>query len=141
MFAGKYNVELKKGVTPAGMDVPTKLDADVAGTLAVNNKIQKLTYSATNKVVDPEMQLEKIKKEQNEILKQVIAEEKAAEEYRESQGRTVTDPEERDKLESIFAEERRRASDRIIAATKAHESTVKQAVLAMMNLGVQLKAK
>lgn len=134
-------MELKKGITPAGMDMPTQLDASVAGTLAVNQKIQKLTYSATNKVVDPEMQLEKIKKEQNEILKQVIAEEKAAEEFRESQGRTVTDPEERDKLESIFAEERRRASDRIIAATKAHETTIKQAVLAMMNLGVNLKGK
>jgi cystathionine beta-lyase family protein involved in aluminum resistance len=123
------------------MDVETKLDATVASTLDTNNKIQRLTYSATSKVVDPEMQLEKIKKEQGEILKAVIAEERAAEEHRESKGRTVTDPEERDRLDNIFAEERRRASDRIIAATKAHENAVKGAVLAMMNLGVTLKAR
>ncbi len=48
-------------------DVETKQDANVANTLQTANKIEKLTYSANTKVVDPEMQLEKIKKEQNEV--------------------------------------------------------------------------
>lgn len=35
----------------------------------------------------------------------------------------------------VFAEERRRASDRIIAATREHEEVIKQMVLTMMDLG------
>ncbi len=74
-----------------------------------------------------------------QILKQIINEERHAEEQREQMGRTVNDPDERDRLDTIFAEERRRASDRIIKATKEHENVIKKAVLSMMNLGVSLK--
>lgn len=35
----------------------------------------------------------------------------------------------------VFAEERRRASDRIIAATREHEDVIRQMVLGMMDLG------
>jgi hypothetical protein len=35
----------------------------------------------------------------------------------------------------VFSEERRRASDRIIEATRQHEEALKAAVLAMMDLG------
>jgi hypothetical protein len=38
----------------------------------------------------------------------------------------------------VFAEERRRASDRIISATRQHEETIKQMVLKMMDLGSDL---
>lgn len=36
----------------------------------------------------------------------------------------------------VFSEERRRASDRIIEATRQHEEAMKAAVLSMMDLGV-----
>ena len=36
----------------------------------------------------------------------------------------------------MFSEERRRASDRIIEATRQHEEAMKAMVLAMMDLGV-----
>jgi hypothetical protein len=36
----------------------------------------------------------------------------------------------------VFSEERRRASDRIIIATRAHEEAMRQMVLGMMDLGV-----
>jgi trehalose/maltose hydrolase-like predicted phosphorylase len=117
------------------MDVPTKVDATLAATLQTATKIERLTYTASTKVVDPEMQLEKIKKEQNIALKNIIDEERHNEEVREGMSSTINDAEERDRLESIFAEERRRASERIIAATKEHEEAIKTAVLAMMNLG------
>ena len=35
----------------------------------------------------------------------------------------------------MFSEERRRASDRIIAATRAHEEAMRQMVLSLMDLG------
>ncbi len=42
-------------------------------------------------------------------------------------------------MEFVFAEERKRANDRIIQATKTHENTIKMAVLNMMNLGGGVK--
>jgi hypothetical protein len=39
-------------------------------------------------------------------------------------------------LPQVFSEERRRASDRIIEATRQHEEAMKAMVLAMMDLGV-----
>lgn len=50
-------------------------------------------------------------------------------------GNTINDEYEKEKLDKIFSEERKRANDRIIAATKNHETVIKQAVLSMMNLG------
>ena len=37
-------------------------------------------------------------------------------------------------MEIVFAEERRRASERIVKLTKEHEERIKEAVLAMMSL-------
>ena len=42
-------------------------------------------------------------------------------------------------MEFVFAEERKRANDRIIQATKTHENAIKMAVLNMMNLGGGVK--
>jgi hypothetical protein len=138
---GKYLKELKKGVTPAGMhvEVPEHLkrtNSSVAETVGVANKIERLTYTAQKRVVDPKSQIDELKRQQNEALKRIIVEEREAEAVREQALRSVSDPRERQNLEGVFSEERRRASDRIIEATRQHEEAMKAAVLAMMDLGV-----
>ena len=103
-------------------------------------KIERLTYESQAKIVDPKRQLEIMKKEQNEALLRVLEDERFAEETREKMLRTVTEDERR-KLELIFAEERRRASERIISLTKEHEARIKDAVITMMSLGKAKKSK
>jgi hypothetical protein len=44
-------------------------------------------------------------------------------------------------LELIFSEERKRASERIIKLTKDHEARIKEAVLALGNLGKKVLSK
>jgi len=136
---GKYTSELKKGVTPAGMhvEVPERLkNTNVSDTISVASKIERLTYTAQRRVVDPKQQIEELKKQQNATLKRIVMEERDAEAAREQTLRSVADPQERHNLESVFSEERRRASDRIIVATRSHEEAMRQMVLSMMDLGV-----
>ena len=136
---GKYTSELKKGVTPAGMhvEVPERLkNTNVSDTISVASKIERLTYTAQRRVVDPKQQIEELKKQQNATLKRIVMEERDAEAAREQTLRSVADPHERHNLESVFSEERRRASDRIIVATRSHEEAMRHMVLSMMDLGV-----
>lgn len=53
--------------------------------------------------------------------------------------KTLVDDGDKHSMEFVFAEERKRANDRIIQATKTHENTIKMAVLSMMNLGGGVK--
>ena len=71
-----------------------------------------------------------MRKKQNEILLRVLEDEKNAEEQRMSALRNTTDPESRANLELIFAEERKRASERILQQTKENEALIKKRVLA-----------
>ena len=73
--------------------------------------------------------LEKLRKDQNEILLRVLEEERKAEEDRARAARSVPDVDEKNRLELVFAEERRRASERIIQLTKEHEANLKAIVL------------
>ena len=116
---------------------PVGKPGSVEETLRTAADIEKLTYSAQSRVVDPQSQLEQLRRQQNETLKRILQEEREAEEEREAAVRSVgeQDADEKQKLEAIFAEERRRASDRIISATREHEAAMKQAVLSMMELG------
>jgi len=136
---GKYSKELKNGITPAGLDIPNATEKmahnSVSETIATANKIEKLTYSAQTRVVDPRSRLEQMKKEQDEELKKIIKEEREAEQVREDVLRSISDAREKRNLDLIFSEERRRASERIIEASRHHEAVIKEAVLQMMELG------
>ena len=101
--------------------------------------IERLSLAAKVSVVDPQRQLETLRREQNEALLRVLEEERAAEESRERLGRTGLSEQERSRLELVFADERRRASDRIVKLTKEHEQRIKDAVLAMMALNKESK--
>lgn len=103
---GKYLNELKKGVTPAGLpvEVPESIKrstSNVAETLGVATKIERLTYSAQKRVVDPKSQIDEMKRQQNEALKRILGEEREAEARREQTLRSVTDPRERTNLEGV----------------------------------------
>jgi hypothetical protein len=85
-------------------------------------------------------EVENLKRRQNEYVLSVLEEERAAEEYREQclasfngkQNQKMSGHEElieRKKLESIFTEQRQRASARILQLTKEHEANIKQLVL------------
>jgi hypothetical protein len=103
---GKYSKELKKGVMPAGMtvEVPDHLKrntSNVAETINVSSKIEKLTYTAQKRVVDPKSQIDALRKQQNETLKRIVMEERDAEAVREQTLRALADPKERQNLEGV----------------------------------------
>ncbi len=101
---GKYTAELKNGVTPAGMhvEVPERLkNSSVSDTIEVASKVERLTYTAQRRVVDPKQQIEELKKQQNATLKRIVVEERDAETAREATLRSVADPKERQNLESV----------------------------------------
>mmetsp|Transcript_8459 Transcript_8459/g.12602 ORF Transcript_8459/g.12602 Transcript_8459/m.12602 type:complete len:149 (-) Transcript_8459:121-567(-) len=134
--AGKYDDELKRGIKPTGLSSDiVKAYSSVSAAIDLSNKVEKLTYAAQNNIVDHRNELEKLKKTQNEILKKILDEERLAEEMRAEVSKTITEESEKMQIDHVFAEERKRANERIIQATKNHENTIKNAVLHMMNLG------
>lgn len=167
--SGKYKKEMKQGLTPVNFHPvepqkpgepalggkqpkrsgingskskrPAGKTGNVTETLKTAADIERLTYTAQSRVVDPHSRLEQLRKQQNETLKRILQEEREAEEERERAVQSVgkEDEDERKKLEQIFAEERRRASDRIIEATREHEQHMKDAILSMMELGNNTK--
>lgn len=140
---GKYQKELKKGFSPVGLDISlqvseTEIKSEkVSDTIDTANKIERLTYSAKKSVVDPEKVLEKLKKKQNEELKKILEEERLAEEERLELGKTIEDPKEKEKMEQIWADERQRASERIMEATRENEREMKEAVIKLADLEAQ----
>jgi hypothetical protein len=133
---GRYSKELRKGLQPLNMDVPKDPKAsNVQETLQLAEKVEKLTYDAQQKVVDSDDGVKRMQEDMAKKLARVIEEERIAEENRTDALRNIPDGEERSKLEQIFAEERARASERIITATKEHDQAVRRALLRTMNLG------
>jgi hypothetical protein len=138
--SGTYSKEKAKGQRAAGA-------ASGKATLTDNDKIERLTYAAQAMVVDPQRHLENIRREQNEFLLRVLDEERRAEEDRDAAlkqleldaatgtGSTEAIERERSKLQVMFAEERKRASERIIRLTKEHEQKIRAAVVGLMDLG------
>ena len=103
---GKYTEELKKGITPTGLkvEVPdqlTRSSSTVAEALGKASKIERLTYSAQRRVVDPKSQIDALKKQQNEALKRIVMQERDAEAGREQALRSISDPRERQNLEGV----------------------------------------
>jgi hypothetical protein len=135
---GHYKKELTGGNKPAGTGggkgVVVNAPASAMTPTQASSKIEKLTLAAQVKVVDPQRQLEQLRREQNEALMRVLEEEKSAEEARERMSRAVLSENEASRLELVFAEERRRASERIVRLTREHEQRIKEAVLAQMAL-------
>lgn len=133
---GLYKKETASGNKAAGTGGAKPLAVPVSSLTPTqaSAKVERLTLAAQVKVVDPQRQLEQLRREQNEALMRVLEEEKSAEEARERMGRAVMSETEASRLEMVFAEERRRASERIVRLTKEHESRIKEAVLAQMAL-------
>jgi dUTPase len=132
---GKYKTEENKGL--AKMGVKKMSTTEPKGTMSstqASHTIEKLSLQSQNPVVDPEKHLEQLRREQNEALMRVLQEEKGNEESRERMAHSVLSEQEAERMELVFAEERRRASERIVRLTKEHEQRVKEAVLSMMNL-------
>jgi len=133
--AGKYAAEYREGLAPVSVKKMSTLEPKGAmSAKQASSTIEKLSLQSQNPVVDPDKQLEQLRREQNEALMRVLEEEKANEEARERMSRQVFSEQEAERMELVFAEERRRASERIVRLTKEHEKRVKDAVLAMMSL-------
>ena len=126
MGQGKYEKEKSEGkvaktVPKAGDKKKKKRDDNLVTFISME---QTPDYEAQKK------EIEAMRKKQNEILLRVLEDEKNAEEQRMSALRNTTDPESRANLELIFAEERKRASERILQQTKENEALIKKRVLA-----------
>jgi hypothetical protein len=134
---GKYKKELNKGLKPTGLELKVSKSkaTDVADTLALAEKVEKLTYDATTSVVDNDKSLEVLENELKENLQEMIEEERVAEEERLDTLMRLKDPGEKARLEQIFAEERQRASERLRNATREHDEIIKKAMLRTVNLG------
>ena len=80
---------------------------------------------------DPQRFLDNLRKEQNDLLLKLLEMERRAEDERVANLKLLSnrDVDERNRLELVFAEERRRASERIIVMTKQHEKKLKEAVI------------
>lgn len=132
---GKYDKEAQKGISPTGLpEGVVQSYGNVKTALETAAKVNKITYAADSNTVDPTKELEKLRTKQNAVLKNIIDEERQAEEERDRLKKTAPGPEDQARLDAIFTEERRRANQRIINATKEHEHLIKEAVLRQMNL-------
>lgn len=138
---GKYSKELEQGLTPQGLplELPKKpansVDDNVKDAIELAEKVEKLTYEAGTSVIDEKDDVDKLRKEMNAAMKILLEEERNAEDERLMVLAGMKDPEEKQRLEQIFAEQRRRASEKIVAATRDYDKTIKQAMLKTLNLG------
>ena len=121
---GRYSKEKSKGKDPAGA-------TSKRHHATVEKLVSPLKGIRPEEEKDIRRQLEKLRREQNEALLKVLEEERKAEEQRERAGKLALSTEERTKLEFVFAEERRKASERIIQITKENEDRIKKALLTM----------
>jgi hypothetical protein len=122
MGRGKYEDEMKSGKTPAS---GAKIQKSNPSEILVSFESKE-----TSNETDTRRELEVLRRKQNEILLRILEDEKRAEEERMGALRGTADKESRNSLELIFAEERKRASERIIKQTKENEFVIKQAILA-----------
>ena len=72
-------------------------------------------------------EIDTLRRQQNQALLALLEEERLCEEDRTKMGKLVRDHDERHKLELVFSEERKRASERIISMTRMHEINLKDA--------------
>jgi len=132
---GKYKKEKSLGKKPVGgaalKAVRAKQDEPIEKlTMSIAKTDMRLPPSAASGK-NLRSNLEKLRKDQNEILLKVLEEERKSEEDRARASRSVPDVDERNRLELVFAEERRRASERIIQLTREHEQNLKDVVVGL----------
>lgn len=83
--------------------------------------------SVVKDVTQWQAEIDAMRRQQNQALLKLLDEERIAEEDRGKMGKLVKDHEERHRLELVFSEERKRASERIINLTRQHEMNIKEA--------------
>ena len=83
--------------------------------------------TAVKDVATWQAEIDAMRRQQNQALLKLLEEERLAEEDRGKMGKLVKDHEERHRLELVFSEERKRASERIISLTRQHELNIKEA--------------
>jgi hypothetical protein len=130
---GKYSAEKRTGKRAVGagaaLDAVRASKARPVERLAMS--IDSADMRSPNQAVDMRTRVELLRKEQNQVLLKVLDEERKFEEDRSRAGKMAGDKNERNRLELVFAEERRRASERIVGLTKEHERKLKEAVVTM----------
>ena len=139
--SGKYTNEHKAGLKPIG-SIPKKHSTNHhnKGNKHKSRESENdiLVYQSTKPhpstsqlLQDPQKFLDNLRKEQNDLLLKLLDGERRAEDERIQSLRLVgsNDVNERNRLELVFAEERRRASERIILMTKTHEKRLKEVVI------------
>lgn len=122
---GKYHKEKSEGLAPATAARPQRVVKEV-------EVLEKLTSESKTRAVDPNKLVEQLRKNQTEELSAVLEDERQAEVARENALKRVSGAEaaaEKAKLDAIFGEERRRASERILRLTKDHERQLRSLVL------------
>jgi hypothetical protein len=131
---GKYKTEAKTGKNAKTVKKMSYEEKNTYTPSQAAKTVERLSLQSQNPVVDPEKHLEQLRREQNQALIRVLEEERGAEESRERMAFAVLSEQEAQRMELVFAEERRRASERIVTLTKEHEKRIKDAVLSMSNL-------
>ena len=131
--SGKYKKERSTGKRPVGagaaLDAVRAHKANPVERLAMSVNVSDMR--SPNQATDVRTRVEQLRKEQNQVLLRVLDEERKFEEDRARAGKLAKDPSERGRLELVFAEERRRASERIVNLTKEHEERLRQAVVSL----------
>uniref|UniRef100_A0A7S0XEL1 Uncharacterized protein n=1 Tax=Chromulina nebulosa TaxID=96789 RepID=A0A7S0XEL1_9STRA len=129
---GKYEVEKSNGLIP-------NTAAKYKLPMTLNEKYEKLTIQSKKLNINNNNNLmnELNKKHQFELL-QLLDKEKENENKRLEYYNMLSDDQERKKLQLIFNEERRIASENIINLTKQHENEMKRAMLDIMNLNNEI---
>ena len=122
---GKYGSEKMQGksrVAPVGHSQSTQSPIT---RLAQASRKEDKTHEEMRR------QLEGTRKQQNENLLKLLAVEQAAEDERALAYKNTrsADVEERTRLELVFAEERRRSSEKIISLTKQHEKRIRDLLM------------
>jgi hypothetical protein len=135
---GSYKSERNSGLAPVGAkkSLPMakkkkKIAKPTAPEIVVFKSSKPHPDNQKNLLNDPQKFLDNLRKDQNDLLLKLLEMERRQEDERVASLRLLSnkDAVERNRLELVFAEERRRASERIIVMTKQHEQRLKEAVI------------
>ena len=150
---GEYLLEKAQGLKPyVGASIMSgSISSDGKNSIVLNmggssgpSSSYKRVNASMNALngLDPHHRVEHVRREQNEMLLRVLDEERRAEENRVqflrdalsrpgATGGYVSEDEKR-QLELLFADERRRASERIVRLTKDHEANLKNVMMSLI---------
>ena len=150
---GEYLLEKAQGLKPyvgasimsgsMSSDGKNSIVFNMGGSNGPSSSYKRVNASmnALNSL-DPHHRVEHVRREQNDVLLRVLDEERRADENRVqflrdalsrpgATGGYVSEDEKR-QLELLFAQERRRASERIVRLTKDHEANLKNVMMSLI---------